>query len=186
MRRQKIGPWESEARDASERLRQALAVLLEQERAFVAGTVEHEKFIAALNAVNHTKRSVDQWWQEWRLRTADQKTSRAVVLSVFRGCLPPLLGAVDVYSQSLAIFAISPDLDAADKALAGQGVRAAKDVSSFALQFLDDIPALRPVDRAAVDATLAGLESRSKIMLALVELIDSRVVELRNEGGYRM
>lgn len=183
MRRKEIGSWESEARDAGERLRQVLAVLLDQEQAFVAGAVEDEKLLDALDGANRTTGSVDQWWQEWRIRTADLKTSRAVVLSVFRGCLPPLLGAVDVYSQSLAIFAISRGLDAGDRDLAGQGIRAAKDVSSFALQFLDDIPALRPVDRAAVDATLAGLETRSKIMLALAEPIDRRVSELRNERG---
>jgi hypothetical protein len=102
MRRQEIGPWESAARDASERLRQALALLLEQERAFDAGTVEDEKFFEALNAADRTKVSVDQWWQEWRVGTANLKTSRAVVLSVFRGCLPPLLGAVDLYGQSLS------------------------------------------------------------------------------------
>ena len=52
------------------------------------------------------------------------------------------------------------------------------------LQFLEDTPALRPVDRAAVDATLGGLETRSKITLALIEPIGSRVSELRSEGGY--
>jgi hypothetical protein len=184
MRRQKVEPWESEARDATERLRQALAVLSEQETAFDAGTVESEQFLEALNSANRTKGSVYQWWQEWRVRTSSLKNSRAVALSVFRGCLPPLLGAVDMYSQSLAIFAISPDLGAGDGDLAGQGVRASKDVASFAVQFLEDTPALRPVDRAAVDATLAALETRSKIMLALVELIGSRVRELRSEGGY--
>jgi len=161
----------------------ALAALLEQERFFVSGAVEDEKLLEALHAVDRAKVSVDEWWREWRVRTSDLKTTRGVVLSVFRGCLPPLLGAVDVYCQSLAIFAISPDLDAGDGDLAGMGVRAAKDVSSYALQFLDDIPALRPVDRAAVDTTLTGLEARSNVMLALMEPIGRRLGELRSERG---
>jgi len=182
MRRREIAPWESEAQHAGERLRQALVVLLERERAFLAGAAEDETLLRSLDAVNRTVGSVDQWGHEWRARTADLKTSRAVVLSVFRGCLPPLLGAVDVYSRSLTIIAISPDLGDGD--LAGQGIRAAKDVSSVALQFLDDIPAIRPVDRAAVDATLAGLQTRSAIMFALGDPISRRVAELRSEGGY--
>ena len=184
MRRREIAPWESEAQHAGERLRQALVVLLERERAFLAGAAEDETLLRSLDAVNRTVGSVDQWGHEWRARTADLKTSRAVVLSVFRGCLPPLLGAVDVYSRSLTIVAISPELGAGDEDLAGQGIRAAKDVSSVALQFLDDIPAIRPVDRAAVDATLAGLQTRSAIMFALGDPIGRRMAELRNEGGY--
>ncbi|MGD0394531.1 MAG: hypothetical protein ABSC41_18035 [Acidimicrobiales bacterium] len=184
MRRQTIPPWESEGRDAVGRLRQALGVLLEQERNVDAGTVENEQLLETLESVNRTKGSVFQWWQEWQVGTDSAKTSRAVVLSVYRGCLPPLLDSVDIYSQSLALSAIAPDLDAGDGDLAGQGVRAAKNVSSFALQFLDDTPALRPVDRAAVDATLAGLETRSRVMLALVEPIGRRLRELRREGGY--
>jgi hypothetical protein len=183
MRRPKYEFWEIEARDTTERLRQALAILLEQETARDAGTVEGDQFFEALNRANRTKDTFWQWWEGWSIQTSSLKTSRAVALSVFRGCLPPLVCAVDAYGQSLAIFAISPDLEE-DGDLAGQGVRVAKGVASFALQFLDDTPALRTVDRAAVDATLAGLETRSKALLALSEQIGSRVLHLRAEGGY--
>jgi hypothetical protein len=185
MRRPKNEFWETEARDATERLRQALAVLLEQEMARDAGTVEGEQFFEALITANRTKETVRQWWENWSVQTSGLKTSRTVALSVFRGCLPPLVCAVDVYGRSLAIFAISPDLEE-DVDLAGRGVRVAKEVASFALQFLDDTPALRPVDRAAVDATLAGLETRSKALLALSGPIGSRVLHLRGEGGYEL
>jgi hypothetical protein len=183
MRRPKYEFWETEARDATELLRQALAVLLEQETARDADTVEGEVLFEALNTANRTKEAVWQWWEKWSVQTSSLKTSRGVALSVFRGCLPPLVCAVDVYGQSLAIFAISPDLEE-DGDLAGRGVRVAKEVASFALQFLDDTPALRPVDRAAVDATLAALETRSKSLLALSEPIGSRVLHLRGEGRY--
>ena len=183
MRRPKYELWETEARDATERLRQALSVLLEQETARDAGTVEGDQFFEALNTANRTKDIVWQWWENWSVQTSGLKTSRAVALSVFRGCLPPLVCAVDAYGQSLAISAISPDLEE-DGDLAGRGVRVAKEVASFALQFLDDTPALRPVDRAAVDVTLAGLETRSQALLELSEQIDSRVFQLRGEGGY--
>lgn len=52
MRRPKYDLWETEARDAKERLRQALAVLLEQEMARDAGAVEGEQFFDALNTAN--------------------------------------------------------------------------------------------------------------------------------------
>ena len=60
----------------------------------------------------------------------------------------------------------------------------AKDVSSVALRFLGDDPALRAIDRAAVDATLKGLEIRVKPMLALAGRIGGRAAELRGDGGY--
>lgn len=185
MRRPKYELWETEARDATERLRRALALLLEQEMAHDAGAAEGQQFFEALNTVNRTKETAWPWWVNWSVQTASVKTSRAVALSVFRGCLPPLLCAVDIYRQSLAILAISPDLEA-DGELAGRGVRVAKEVASFALQFLDDTPALRPVDRAAVDATLAGLETRFKALLALSEPIGSRVFGLPGEGGFEL
>jgi hypothetical protein len=52
----------------------------------------------------------------------------------------------------------------------------------FALQLLDDTPALRSIDRAAVDATLEGLDTLSKPMLDLVEPIGARVLDLRNDS----
>ena len=165
MRRPKYESWETEARDATERLRQALAVLLEQEMARDAGTLQPEQFSEALKAANRTMGSVWQWWETWNAQTSSLKPSRAVALTAFRGCLPLLVTAVDVYGQSLAIFAISPDLDR-DGDLAGQGVRVAKRVASFALELLDGTPSLRPVDRAAVDATLSELDSESKVLLA--------------------
>ena len=87
-----------------------------------AGTVEGEQFFEAINTANRTKGTVWQWWENWTVQTSSLKTSRAVALSVFRGCLPHLVCAVDVYGQSLAIFAISPDLEE-DGDLADRGVR---------------------------------------------------------------
>jgi hypothetical protein len=105
-----------------------------------------------------------------------------VALSVFWACLPRLLDAADLYSQSLALLASSADLDTGDGDLATRGVGIAKDVSLFALQLLDDTPAFRSIDRAAVDATLEGLDARSKPMLDLIEPIGARVRELRTTG----
>ena len=158
-------------------------MLLEQEMARDAGAVEGEQFFDALNTANRIKEGVWKWWENWSVQTSSVKTSRAVALFVFRGCLPPLVCAVGVYGQSLGIFAISPDLEE-DGDLAGRGVRVTKEVASLALQFLDDTPALRPVDRAAVDGTLARLETRSKALLALSQPIGSRVLHLRSESGY--
>lgn len=183
-RRPKFEPWELEARDATERLRQVLAQLLGLERAFHAASVEDEELLERLRGVNATAGSVRGWWQEWQTQTAALRSSRAVALSVFRACLPAVSDAVDLYSQSLVLFAISPDLYAGDGDLASRGVAVAKDVSLFALQLLDDTPALRSIDRAAVDATLEGLDSRSKPMLDLIEPIGARVQELRSGGEH--
>jgi hypothetical protein len=183
VRRNTIEPWESEARDATERLRQALAALAAQETALAAGTVDRDQFSEGLTRTDRIRESVDEWRRDWSVRTDNIRTSRAVALAVFRGCLPPLVGAVDIYSQSLTILALSPDPDGGDGDLAGQGIRAAKLVALSTLQFLDDTPVLRPVDRAAVDATLTGLETQSTSLIALVERIGSRVRALRSEGG---
>jgi len=184
MRRPKFEPWETEARDATERLRQVLAVLKEQETAFRAGTVDGEELFEALGTVTHTQETVSRWCQDWLIQTSGLKTSRSVALSVFRGCLPGLAGVLDVYIQSLTICALSPDLDGGDGDLAGKGVRAAKDVASYQLQFLDDTPSLRPVDRAAVDATLAVLDSQSEVLVALTERIGGRARALRMAAGF--
>ena len=181
-RRPKFEPWETEARDATERLRQALAQLLGWERAFHAGSIEREELLEALPVASATTASVRDWWQEWHAQTATLRTSRAVALSVFWACLPRLLDAADLYSQSLALLASSADLDTGDGDLATRGVGIAKDVSLFALQLLDDTPAFRSIDRAAVDATLEGLDARSKPMLDLIEPIGARVRELRTTG----
>jgi hypothetical protein len=184
MWRRKVEPWEPEARDESERLRQALALLRRQEEAYYTGSANDDEFFAALGAAEGTRKSVLRWSEEWRVRTATLKTSRDLALSVFRGCLPPLLGAVAMYGQALAILAISPDLAAGDGDLAARGIEVARDVSSVALRFLDDTPRLRAIDRAAVDATLKGLDIRVKPMLALAGPIGSRAAELRGDGGY--
>jgi hypothetical protein len=185
MRPQKIEPWELAAQLATERLQQALAVLLAQEKALDSGTLENEKFFGALNQTNHTKTSVFEWMRVWRDQTETLKTSRVVALSVFRECLPLLLGAVDKYGQSLAIIAISPDLDQAhDGDLAGHGLKEAKEVASITLQLLDETPALRHRDRAVTAATLEDVRIRSKTMFELATLIRHRVRELRQEGGY--
>jgi hypothetical protein len=134
-----------------------------------------------VESADHIEGSVLQWWQEWDARTATVKTSRAVVLSVYRACLPPLLGAVALYSQSLAILTNSPDEGAGDWELATRGMAAAKAVSATALQFLDDAPALRAIDRAAVDATLRELETLSRPMLALVDPVGARARELAGD-----
>lgn len=181
-RRPKVEAWESEAREAGERLRQALALLLGQERNVLAGTENDEELVEALHVAKRTQESVLEWWEEWHVRTAKLRTSRGVALSAYRACLPPLTGAVDLYGQSLALLTLSPDLDAGDQNLAGRGIGVAKDVSLFALQLLDDTPALRSIDRAAIDATLKGLESRTAPMLALVEPIGERVRGLRSDG----
>jgi hypothetical protein len=54
-------------------------------------------------------------------------------------------------------------------------------VSATALQFLDDAPALRAIDRAAVDATLRELETLSRPMLALVDPVGARARELAGD-----
>jgi hypothetical protein len=183
VRRKRGETWESEVRGEIERLRQALVALSEQETAFDAGVVPGEQFLEVLGRVARTRVTVSRWWQEWQVQTADLKTSRAVALSVFRACVPALLGAVELYGQSLGVLGTSPNLEADGRELAKKGVRAAKEVSSFALEFIGDTPGLRPVDRAAVDATLVGLEARSEIVDALLEMIGSRVRELRSRPG---
>jgi hypothetical protein len=137
-----------------------------------------------LESADRTEGSVLQWWEEWQDRTATLKTSRAVALSVYRSCLPVLLGAVALYSQSLAILVISLDLGPGDDELAARGVGSAKEVSALALQFLDDAPALRAIDRAAVDATLKSMETRSRPMLALVEPVGDRLRALQSGDRY--
>ncbi len=62
MRRPKYELWETEARDATERLRRALALLLEQEMAHDAGAAEGQQFFEALNTVNRTKETAWPWW----------------------------------------------------------------------------------------------------------------------------
>jgi hypothetical protein len=183
MWRRKVEPWEPEARDETERLREALALLHQQEEAYYAGTATDDEFFAALSVAEDTRKSVLLWSEEWRVRTATLKTSRDLALSVFRACLPPLLGAVAMYDQALAIVAISPDLAAGDGDLAVRGIEVAKDVSSTALRFIDDTPSLRAIDRAAVDTTLKELETRVKPMDALAERIGSRSAELWGDGG---
>jgi hypothetical protein len=183
VRRQRDETWETEARDAAERLRKLLVVLAEHEAALDAGTVEREEFFEALIRVDSSIAAVSQWWTDWVARNSDLKTSRGVALSVVRGCLPSLLGAVDTYGKSLAIFALSPDPEPSDAMLAERGVRAAKEIASSVLEFLDEAPTLRPVDRAAVDASLAGLDARTTAMLALGRSIGSRIGELRSESG---
>ena len=182
MRRPKYELWETEARDATERLRRALAALLEQERARDAGTADGEQFSEALDTASRGKETFWTWWEVWSVQTSHLKTSRAVGLSAFRGCLPPLICAVDVYGQSIAILATGSLEE--DRDLAGRGVRLAKEVASFALKLLDGTPALRPVDRAAVDATLAGLETPFEALLELSKPIGSCVLRLRGDVGY--
>jgi hypothetical protein len=101
-------------------------VLTEQDRALGTETVGSEPFVEALDSVNYTKGSVDQWWQDWSAHTSNLKTSRSVPLSVFRGCLPLMICALDVFSQSRAIFALSPELEGGDRNLVGKGIRAVK------------------------------------------------------------
>jgi hypothetical protein len=182
VRRQRDESWEIEARDAAERLRKTLVALAEQEARCDAGTVEREQSLAVLKIADDSEGAYVHWWTDWALRTTDLKTSRGVALSVFRRCLPLLLGAVDTYSKSLALAALSPDPEASDGILARRGVRAAKEIAASALELLDEAPTLRPVDRAAVDATLGGMETRSKVMAALGESIGSRIGELRSES----
>jgi hypothetical protein len=177
LRRREAETWEPEAVDAVQRLREALILLRQQEDALDAGPAGDGP-PEALETADHTEGSVLLWWEEWQDRTATLKTSRAVALSVYRSCLPVLLGAVALYSQSLAILAFSPDLGPGDEELAARGVGSAKEVSALALQFLDDAPSLRAIDRAAVDATLKSMETRSRAMLALVDPIDARAREL--------
>ena len=187
MRRPKIEPWEAEARDATERLRQALLGLATQEKrsaqeqASDPAPTASEPLLEALDAADRTKGDVDRWWREWLVQTAGLKTSRSVALSVYRSCLPPLASALDIYSQSLAILALSPDREDGDGALARQGVAIAKQVAEFTLQLLDETPGIRPVDRAAVDATLAVLEKQSHVLAALDEPIGDRARQLRSE-----
>jgi hypothetical protein len=182
-RRREVETWEPEALEAGQRLRQAMNLLREQEEALLAGPARDGPF-EALETADRTEGSVLEWWQEWDVRTATLKTSRGVALSAYRGSLPPLLGAVALYSQSLAILATSPDPTSGDGELARRGAAAARAVSATALQFFDDGPALRAIDRAAVDATLKELEVRSRPMLALVGPIGDRARELADDGRY--
>ncbi len=180
-RRPKFEPWEIEARDATERLRQALAQLLGLERAFHAGSVEDEELLERLRGVNATAGSVRGWWQEWQTQTAALRSSRAVALSVFRAACPrcpmPSTSTASRWPSSPSHRTSTPGTGTWPV-----GASTAKDVSLFALQLLDDTPALRSIDRAAVDATLEGLDTLSKPMLDLVEPIGARVLDLRNDS----
>ncbi|MGD0312373.1 MAG: hypothetical protein ABSC90_07910 [Acidimicrobiales bacterium] len=184
MWRRKVESWEPEARDECDRLHDALSLLGRQEEAYYSGSANDEEFFGALSSAGDTSESVLLWSEEWRVRTATLKTSRDLALSVYRSCLPPLLDAVDLYAQSLVILAMSPDLATGDGNLAATGIEVAKDVSSVALRFLGETPKLRAIDRAAVEATLKGLDIRVKPMLALAGRIGSRAAELRGDGGY--
>ena len=183
MRRQRDEVWETEVQGATERLRRVLGILAEQEAAFGTGTVPAGECLAALDDAARSTEAVEGWWQEWRVRTASLKTSRGVALSVSRSCLPWLIGAAETYRHALTLVALSPDPGDTDEDLARRGVRAAKEIALSALEFLDEIPSLRPVDRAAVDSSLSAVETRAQAMMALGNQIGSRTRELGRRGG---
>ncbi len=183
MRRQRDEGWETEVQDAVERLRRILVVLAEQEAAFDAGTVQKEECLDAVSVATRSTGAIDLWRQEWTVQIAGLKTSRGVALSVCRACLPLLIGAVQTYGQALALVALSSDGEEGDQDLARKGVRAAKEIALSALEFLDEMPSLRPVDRAAVEASLSAAETRGQAMLTLGDRIIGRSRELESEGG---
>ena len=98
-------------------------------------------------------------------------TDKSVAFDVFGTCLPVLIRCIAIYTRSLGLFGISPDIEGGDGQLAGQSLAAAKEVALICLLLIQGAPALQPRHRAETTPALNGLLTKVKAD-RLVELGD--------------
>jgi hypothetical protein len=111
MRRRRIPGWESEAREATERIRRVLNALAQLEKEVAAGTISVDQFGRALDEVWEETDWAIRWFPIWRQRALSEGAADMISFAVFSRSLMPLFYCADVIAWSIGLAAISPDLE---------------------------------------------------------------------------
>ena len=106
MRRRRIPGWESEAREATERIRRVLNALAQLEKEVAAGTISVDQFGRALDEVWEETDWAIRWFPIWRQRALSEGAADMISFAVFSRTMSRFLLK---FSGGHSVFRLLPD-----------------------------------------------------------------------------
>lgn len=179
-----LEPWEREARDRVEALRNALASLQNQAKAIDEGAPDQ-------NFRGEFQRSVDlaqataEWMGPWSKVAGRTRANNRPAFQVFTVSITTLSYCVSIFAHSLALILASPDLverrggqTDSDGELAGRGLGWSREVAVLALMMAEDTPALDKSHAATTRSLTSGFQPKFRATKDLDDEIRKRLDEV--------